>query len=117
MHSAFDRSCVFIGARQPCLGALTWTSTPSDVPPAVCRFANPTDLNGASNWVFINSPENVQHVCMDNVRNYQRRYLPVRHSQHSSWCLRASQHLPPTLFMSLVLLNTRPSSFTLLSGL
>lgn len=41
------------------------------------QFANPTDLNGASNWVFINSPENVQHVCLDNVRNYTRRYLPV----------------------------------------
>jgi hypothetical protein len=27
--------------------------------------------------VFINSPENVQHVCATNVKNYNMRYLPV----------------------------------------
>lgn len=42
----------------------------------VCRFANPASLNGATSWVFLNSPENVQHVCATNVRNYGRRYLP-----------------------------------------
>ncbi|KAG2435417.1 hypothetical protein HYH02_011918 [Chlamydomonas schloesseri] len=42
----------------------------------VCRFANPASLNGATSWVFINSPENIQHVCATNVRNYNRRYLP-----------------------------------------
>eukprot|EP00198_Chlamydomonas_reinhardtii_P014407 XP_001703744.1 cytochrome P450 [Chlamydomonas reinhardtii] len=42
----------------------------------VCRFANPASLNGATSWVFINSPENIQHVCATNVRNYSRRYLP-----------------------------------------
>ncbi len=26
--------------------------------------------------MFLNSPENVQHVCATNVRNYGRRYLP-----------------------------------------
>ncbi|KXZ42915.1 hypothetical protein GPECTOR_111g248 [Gonium pectorale] len=42
----------------------------------VCRFANPASLNGATSWLFLNSPENVQHVCSSNVRNYGRRYLP-----------------------------------------
>lgn len=55
--------------------ALT-TAVKADCPVRL-QFANPTDLNGASSWVFINSPENVQHVCLDNVRNYTRRYLPA----------------------------------------
>lgn len=42
------------------------------------RFANPASLNGATSWVFLNSPENIQHVCANNVKNYTRRYLPVR---------------------------------------
>eukprot|EP00878_Enallax_costatus_P019160 GHUV01020204.1.p1 GENE.GHUV01020204.1~~GHUV01020204.1.p1 ORF type:complete len:498 (+),score=145.15 GHUV01020204.1:378-1871(+) len=42
----------------------------------VCRFANPASLNGATSWVFLNSPENIQHVCANNVKNYNRRYLP-----------------------------------------
>ncbi|EFJ41317.1 cytochrome P450 [Volvox carteri f. nagariensis] len=42
----------------------------------ICRFANPASLNGATSWVFLNSPENIQHVCATNVRNYSRRYLP-----------------------------------------
>jgi hypothetical protein len=42
------------------------------------RFANPASLNGATSWVFLNSPENVQHVCATNVKNYSQRYLPVR---------------------------------------
>eukprot|EP00775_Hariotina_reticulata_P002129 gene2129-2448_t len=42
----------------------------------VCRFANPASLNGATSWVFLNSPENIQHVCATNVKNYNRRYLP-----------------------------------------
>ncbi|GLC47259.1 hypothetical protein PLESTB_001835900 [Pleodorina starrii] len=42
----------------------------------VCRFANPASLNGATSWVFLNSPEAVQHVCATAVRNYGRRYLP-----------------------------------------
>ena len=44
-----------------------------------CRFANPASLNGATSWVFLNSPENIQHVCANNVKNYNRRYLPVRY--------------------------------------
>ncbi len=40
------------------------------------RFANPASLNGATSWVFLNSPDNIQHVCATNVRNYGRRYLP-----------------------------------------
>jgi hypothetical protein len=28
--------------------------------------------------VFLNSPENIQHVCATNVKNYNMRYLPVR---------------------------------------
>jgi hypothetical protein len=44
----------------------------------VCRFANPASLNGATSWVFLNSPENIQHVCATNVKNYNMRYLPVR---------------------------------------
>jgi hypothetical protein len=43
-----------------------------------CRFANPASLNGATSWVFLNSPENIQHVCATNVKNYTMRYLPVR---------------------------------------
>ncbi|GIL57873.1 hypothetical protein Vafri_13130 [Volvox africanus] len=42
----------------------------------VCRFSNPASLNGATSWVFLNSPANIQHVCATNVRNYGRRYLP-----------------------------------------
>ncbi|GLI63266.1 hypothetical protein VaNZ11_006170 [Volvox africanus] len=42
----------------------------------VCRFANPASLNGATSWVFLNSPANIQHVCATNGRNYGRRYLP-----------------------------------------
>jgi len=41
------------------------------------RFANPASLNDATSWVFLNSPENVQHVCAANVKNYNMRYLPV----------------------------------------
>ena len=40
------------------------------------RFANPTALNAASGWLFVNDPENVQYLCATNVRNYGRRYLP-----------------------------------------
>lgn len=43
-----------------------------------CRFANPASLNAATSWVFLNSPENIQHVCATNVKNYNMRYLPVR---------------------------------------
>lgn len=43
---------------------------------AECRFANPTALNAASGWLFVNDPENVQYLCATNVRNYGRRYLP-----------------------------------------
>ncbi|WIA42697.1 hypothetical protein OEZ86_008649 [Tetradesmus obliquus] len=42
----------------------------------VCRFANPASLNGATSWVFLNSPQNIQHVCAANVKNYTMRYLP-----------------------------------------
>ena len=42
----------------------------------LCRFANPTALNAASGWLFVNNPENVQYLCATNVRNYGRRYLP-----------------------------------------
>ncbi|KAF6262648.1 cytochrome P450 [Scenedesmus sp. NREL 46B-D3] len=42
----------------------------------VCRFANPASLNAATSWVFLNSPENIQHVCATNVKNYNMRYLP-----------------------------------------
>ncbi|GIL78304.1 hypothetical protein Vretifemale_7752 [Volvox reticuliferus] len=42
----------------------------------VCRFSNPASLNGATSWVFLNSPASIQHVCATNVRNYGRRYLP-----------------------------------------
>ena len=42
----------------------------------LCRFANPTALNAASGWLFVNDPENVQYLCATNVRNYGRRYLP-----------------------------------------
>lgn len=49
-----------------------------------CRFANPASLNGATSWVFLNSPDNIQHVCANNVKNYNRRYLPVGHThQHA----------------------------------
>lgn len=41
------------------------------------RFANPASLNDATSWVFLNSPDNVQHVCATNVKNYNMRYLPV----------------------------------------
>ena len=41
-----------------------------------CRFANPTALNAAAGWLFVNEPNDVQHLCSTNVRNYQRRYLP-----------------------------------------
>ena len=40
----------------------------------ICRFENPINLNGASGWTFINSPELVQHVA--NSPNYSERYLP-----------------------------------------
>ncbi|GFR44798.1 hypothetical protein Agub_g6133, partial [Astrephomene gubernaculifera] len=42
----------------------------------ICRFANPASLNGATSWVFLNSPDAIQHVAASNVRNYGRRYLP-----------------------------------------
>jgi len=42
----------------------------------VCRFSNPASLNNATSWLFLNSPENIQHVCATNVKNYNRRYLP-----------------------------------------
>lgn len=41
------------------------------------RFANPVALNGAAGWVFINGPDDIQHVCALNTRNYAERYLPV----------------------------------------
>jgi hypothetical protein len=41
------------------------------------RFANPADLNGATGWLFLNDPGDVQWVCASNTRNYSRRYLPV----------------------------------------
>jgi hypothetical protein len=46
-------------------------------PPPQKRFANPASLNGATSWLFLNSPDNVQHVCATNVKNYNMRYLPV----------------------------------------
>lgn len=42
----------------------------------MCRFANPSALNAAAGWLFVNSPDNVQYLCSTNVRNYGRRYLP-----------------------------------------
>eukprot|EP00803_Ostreobium_quekettii_P009904 evm.model.scf_51.15 EVM.evm.TU.scf_51.15 scf_51:142967-148763(-) len=41
-----------------------------------CRFANPTDLNGASGWLFINILDDIQYVCTKNTKNYSMRYLP-----------------------------------------
>lgn len=55
---------------------LTFLSLPPPPCTSLPRFANPASLNGATSWVFLNSPENVQHVCATNVRNYGRRYLP-----------------------------------------
>mmetsp|Transcript_33372 Transcript_33372/g.86576 ORF Transcript_33372/g.86576 Transcript_33372/m.86576 type:complete len:592 (+) Transcript_33372:398-2173(+) len=42
----------------------------------VCRFANPVDLNGAAGWLMVNSPDDIEHVCAQNVKNYTDRYLP-----------------------------------------
>lgn len=52
-------------------------AAPCNLLSATNRFANPASLNGATSWVFINSPENVQHVCTTNVKNFTMRYLPV----------------------------------------
>jgi hypothetical protein len=57
------------------------------LPMLLCRFANPASLNGATSWVFINSPDNVQHVCAANVKNYNMRYLPVSTSCSKCPCL------------------------------
>lgn len=46
--------------------------------PARCRFANPVNLNAAAGWVFVNDPEDIQHICSANTKNYAERYLPVR---------------------------------------
>jgi len=54
-------------------GCAAWTRCRSSLPR---RFANPTALNAAAGWLFVNDPENVQYLCSTNVRNYQRRYLP-----------------------------------------
>ena len=43
-----------------------------------CRFANPTNLNGKSGWIFVNDPDNVQYISVANAKNYTTRYLPVR---------------------------------------
>jgi len=40
------------------------------------RFPNPTALNGAAGWTFLNDPDDVRHVCVNNVNNYTDRYLP-----------------------------------------
>eukprot|EP00210_Caulerpa_lentillifera_P007260 g6946.t1 len=42
----------------------------------ICRFANPTNLNGKSGWLFVNIPNDIQHICSVNNRNYTARYLP-----------------------------------------
>eukprot|EP00887_Chlorella_sp_A99_P004562 scaffold84.g4562.t1 len=42
----------------------------------VARFANPAALNAAAGWLFVNSPDDVQHICATNTRNYAERYLP-----------------------------------------
>lgn len=41
------------------------------------RFANPANLNGASGWLFVNDPDDIEYVCTANVKNYTLRYLPV----------------------------------------
>lgn len=42
----------------------------------ICRFANPANLNGASGWLFVNNPDDIQYISTSNVRNYMMRYLP-----------------------------------------
>jgi hypothetical protein len=42
----------------------------------VCRFANPVDLNGAAGWLMVNDPDDIEHICAINVKNYTNRYLP-----------------------------------------
>lgn len=42
----------------------------------VSRFANPSALNGAAGWVFLNSPGDIAHVCAANPKNYAERFLP-----------------------------------------
>ena len=39
----------------------------------VCRFANPAALGGAAGWVFVTSPDDIEHVCGAAARNYQER--------------------------------------------
>lgn len=39
----------------------------------VSRFANPAALNGAAGWVFVNSPDDIAHVCAANSKNYAER--------------------------------------------
>lgn len=39
----------------------------------VSRFANPSALNGAAGWVFLNSPGDIAHVCAANPKNYAER--------------------------------------------
>lgn len=39
----------------------------------VSRFANPAALGGAAGWVFLNSPDDIQHVCSANTKNYTER--------------------------------------------
>lgn len=39
----------------------------------VCRFANPAALSGASGWLFLNSPGDIEHVCGTNAKNYSER--------------------------------------------
>ncbi|KAK3267371.1 hypothetical protein CYMTET_24065 [Cymbomonas tetramitiformis] len=43
---------------------------------AVARFPNPSGINGAAGWLFLNHPDLIQYVCMEKVPNYTERYLP-----------------------------------------
>ena len=67
LHPPLIRSCIFTDGLQEAMLRFAGRYGP------VSRFANPAALNAAAGWVFVNSPDDVQHICSTNTRNYSER--------------------------------------------
>ena len=76
---AFMRQCyAFLKNMVPFAGTRISQSWMRQQTSFLRRFANPTNLNGKSGWIFVNDPDNVQYISVANAKNYTTRYLPVR---------------------------------------